>query len=372
MVSDETRATKEYKAKNPTNKFPLLETPEGDLQESMTIAKYLAAGHPTLLGKNAVERAQIDEWTTWLINGNLQKAIPAIYAIFGKMPVEQAEFNDSVTAIKAAARVIDGRLTGDWLVGDSLTVADLALGTILAVAFQTVLDAGFKKAAPKACAWFERVAGTPAVISVFGRVRQCAKSLKPVLKVKEEPKKAAAPAPKKEEKKEEGGDPFGGKNPLECLPPSPWNFFDFKTLFVNHPDKKVGGMAALKEQFDPEGYSFWYVHYDKFGEEGKVFYKFENLLQGFLQRFDHFRKHAFGKVNMLGAEPDLHIKGVFCFRGLKLPQEAIDHPQFEYMRPRLMNINDATDYNLIAEHWSAVTGEGTVEGLPVVISSWHK
>jgi glutathione S-transferase len=55
--SDETRASPEYKALNPTNKFPLLETPEGNLQESHAIAKFLASSHATLMGANPVERA---------------------------------------------------------------------------------------------------------------------------------------------------------------------------------------------------------------------------------------------------------------------------------------------------------------------------
>ena len=96
-------------------------------------------------------------------------------------------------------------------------------------------------------------------------------------------------------------------------------------------------------------------------------------MRGFLQRFDHFRKHAFGKLNMVGAEPNLDIKGVWCFRGTELPQEAKDHPQFEYMQTRKMDLNDPKDVELIAQHWGAKEGEGeTCEGLPVVVSAWHK
>jgi len=60
IIDAETIASKEYKAINITGKFPMLETPEGNLNESIAIAKYLASGHATLLGTNHVERAQID------------------------------------------------------------------------------------------------------------------------------------------------------------------------------------------------------------------------------------------------------------------------------------------------------------------------
>ena len=29
-------------------------------------------------------------------------------------------------------------------------------------------------------------------------------------------------------------------------------------------------MEELKKQYDPVGYSFWFLHYDKYGDEGKV------------------------------------------------------------------------------------------------------
>lgn len=367
VVDAETRASKDYKSVNPTNKFPLLETPEGSISESMTIAKYFANGHATLMGSNLVERAQVDQWTTWIIAGTYQKGYPAMMSIFGSNPIEKDEFKKSVDAIKAMVRVVDANLKGDWMVGSNVTVADVALAGIIQVPMQIILDAGFKKAAPKACAWFARVAALPEFVSVFGRVKQCAKGLPQVVKAKEEPKKAAKPAAAAKP----ADAPKKDVNPLDALPPSPWNFFDFKTLYVNHKDKAGEGMEELKKQFDPAGYSFWYVHYDKFGEEGKVFYKFENLMKGFLQRFDHFRKHAFGKVNMIGVEPDLDIKGVFCFRGLELPQECHDHPQFEYMQPRKMDIKNADDLKLISEHWSAVQ-DGQIEGKVVTLTAWHK
>merc|ERR1719223_2010952 len=369
LIDQETKDSKDYKAVNPQGKFPLLETPEGIVSESMTIAKFLAHGHPTLLGSSTVERAQVDQWTTWIIAGNYQKGYPAIRSILGVAPIEKDAFKKSVDAIKANVRAINDSLKGDWLVGSSVTVADVTIAAILSMAFQLVLDAGFKKAAPKACEWFARVSALPEFISVFGRVKQAAKGVPQQVKAKEEPKKQQAAAPKKEEEKKEKKE----GNPLDLLPPSPWNFYDFKTLFVNHPDKRGGAMEELKKQFDAEGYSIWYTHYEKYGAEGQVFYKFENLMKGFLQRFDHFRKHALAKLNMTGAEPDLDIKGVWIFRGLELPQEAKDHPQFEYMQPRKMDINNADDFALMAQHLGAKEGDGeTCEGKPIVLSSWHK
>ena len=56
------------KAKGVTGQFPMLETPEGNINESVAIAKFLAHGSATLLGTNNLERAQVDQWCYWFIS----------------------------------------------------------------------------------------------------------------------------------------------------------------------------------------------------------------------------------------------------------------------------------------------------------------
>jgi len=65
ILSEEERKSPEYKDINMTGKFPLLQTPEGCINESIAIAKYLAHGHATLLGKDEWERAKVDQWCQW-------------------------------------------------------------------------------------------------------------------------------------------------------------------------------------------------------------------------------------------------------------------------------------------------------------------
>ena len=91
-----------------------------------------------------------------------------------------------------------------------------------------------------------------------------------------------------------------------------------------------------------------------------------------MQRLDGFRKHAFGKMCMLGSVPNLEIAGVLLVRGTVIPQECIDHPQFEYCRPRKMDTKDAKDKQLIKEFFASKDEVGTCMDLPVVLSMWHK
>lgn len=206
-------------------------------------------------------------------------------------------------------------ISGDWLVGKQMTLADVMVAATLSFTFQLVLDEGFRKPAGNAFKWFERVAGNKDFESVFGRARIGPKGMKPQIKEAAAPKAAKAAQPAKKDKPAEEAPKKSAANPLDVLPPSPWNFFDFKTLFVNHKDKAGGGMDALKEQYDPVGYSFWFLHYEKYGKEGTILYQTENLMKGFLQRFEHFRKHCLARICVIGDVPNLEIEGVWCFRG---------------------------------------------------------
>jgi len=373
LVSEEKKNSKDFKAINMTGKFPLLECPEGHLSESIAICKYLAHEHATLNGASAIEKAKVDQWCQWTISTLIPNNMPIFAGIFGWREIENAQFNDCNKNLKEHVRAINTALTGDYLVGNTITIADVAAAAALSMAFQTNLDAGFRKAAPKVSAWFERVASNPEFVKAFGHIKMCAKPVKPAT-VKAAPKKEA---PKKEVKPkvvaedEEEAPKKKEINPLDALPPTNFDLFNFKTLMVNHPDKSGAGVDELLKQIDHEGFSMWFLHYDKYKGEGEKLFMTENLMRGFLQRFDHFRKHALARICILGEEPSLDIEGVWLFRGLEIPFEMHDHPQFEYYNHRKMNLKDDKDVQLIREFWGA-TYEKPTNGRKVQSIAWHK
>ena len=222
---------KDHKAKTLTGKFPYLETPEGCLVESLAIAGFLAHGKEEINGSTNLERAKIDEWCQWMVSKVFPAVIKAVYCCFGHIELSQADFNEGAKAAKDFAREIEKALTGDFLVGNHATMADYCVGLLFAPVFQTLLDGGFRKAAPKTSAWFERVCKLPSVVATHGHIKACAKPLKP-MSIKVEVKKVVAKAvevAKPVEKKPE-------KNPLELLPETKFDLFNFKTFFVNVKD----------------------------------------------------------------------------------------------------------------------------------------
>jgi len=160
---------------------------------------------------------------------------------------------------------------------------------------------------------------------IYGNIQMCAKPLKPVCKEEPKPVKKAAPTPAaapkpKEEKK---------KDNVESLGPTPFVLYDFKTLFVNHEDKKGKAVDTWYEMNDwsENGWSFWHLHYDIYEGEGDKLHICNNLMGGFLSRAEHTSKYSFARQCVLGQEGSLQIMGCWFVRGQELPDGLVkEHP----------------------------------------------
>lgn len=330
--------------------------------ESAAIANYFARLSGNALGgKDAFEIAQVDQFVNFGIS-TLMPHFPTIYqAIFGVGSVEADAFNNAMKEFKDAIRLINTHLQGkDYLVGDRLTVADIFIAMSVIIPFQVVIDAGVRKSVvPNVTAWLERFIALPEVVRRIGHVKLCAKALKPVT------------APKKEEKKEEKkvekpvaeAAPKKEVDPLDALPETKFNLYDFKTYFVNLADKKGEGMKFFFENYDPEGYSIYYAKYEKYEGEGDLLYKTANLMNGFIQRVDEkFRRHAFAAFAIVGEEPNLDIESLWLWRGKGIPAQMIEHPQFEYYQKRELDVNNEADKALIADFFCGSSTQETING----------
>jgi len=98
---------------------------------------------------------------------------------------------------------------------------------------------------------------------------------------------------------------------------------------ITNTDKKKS-CEFLWKNYDPEGFSFWRVEYEKYPGEGEKLYMTRNLKNGFLSRLEHFRKYCYAVHGIYGDEPKLEIRGMWMWRGKTLPFEVTDHPSYEY------------------------------------------
>lgn len=231
VVTDEIRKTPDFKAKDILGKLPILETDDGCLQETTAICTYLAALSGKFLGNSDVEKAHVDQWINFTNTALIPSALDVMKGIFGSAPINQGEWNDAVKHLKAHCKTLNTALDKKkWLATNDASVADIIVAMCLLRPLQTVLDAGFRKAMKNLTTWVAAVFELPCVKKVCGRIHLADKALKPVVAAeKKEEKKKAAPAPAKKEPKAEKP-----KDNVESLPPTTFDVYDFKTLYVNH------------------------------------------------------------------------------------------------------------------------------------------
>ena len=200
---------KEFKAKNLTGKFPLYEAADGSLlSESTAIAAHFARSASTggLFGQTPFEAAKVEEWISFTQTQLWPNVMRVGYPALGHVVIDQSDFADRLKALKAVAKTLDTYLKGKhFLVGDNLTVADVCAACSLLIAFQTVFDAGFRKAMPNISEWFERCMGLPSFVRRLGYVKMVEKAFK-AWDPKAKPEPVQAPAPAKVEKPKEEDD----------------------------------------------------------------------------------------------------------------------------------------------------------------------
>lgn len=79
-----------------------------------------------------------------------------------------------------------------------------------------------------------------------------------------------------------------------------------------------------------------------------------------------------GRHCILGEEPKLHIKGLWLWRGLGIPFEMKDHPQFENYTAKKLDHNKDGDRKLVELYWTGKDIETVIEGLKLRESKYLK
>jgi len=163
--------TKDFLAKNPNGRIPLLELQDGTLlPESNAIMYYLAEGTPWL-PDDRLGRARALQWMFF----EQYSHEPYIAVLrFWKRHTAKTPQNEPLWADKEkrgydALGVMEQQLgQGDWLLGGTPSIADISLYAYTHVADQGGFDlAGF----PAVRAWIGRFPGLPGYVPFAGRLK---------------------------------------------------------------------------------------------------------------------------------------------------------------------------------------------------------
>jgi len=162
----------EFRKKNPNGLVPTLEAPEGCLYETNAILRYVARSNEgaNIYGKTDFERALIDQHLDWIATTLEPALFPIFYTLIGLKTYEKAAYETGLEAAKKVLRIVDDRLKqSKFLAGDSLSIADIALVSILNLLFRFVFDEKFRKPFQNLSKYFETVANEENFKKILGR-----------------------------------------------------------------------------------------------------------------------------------------------------------------------------------------------------------
>ncbi|XP_042758736.1 elongation factor 1-gamma 1 isoform X1 [Lactuca sativa] len=372
--------TPEFLKLNPLGKVPALETPEGPIFESNAIARYVARLKPenTLFGSSPIEYGQIEQWIDFSaleLDANMRAWVfPRLgYATYIKSAEESY-----ISGVKRGLGALNTHLASrTFLVGDSVTLADIIMTCNLVNGFKFLFTKSFTSEFPHVERYFWTMVNQPnfsKIIKRMGEVKQAEVVLpftstkKPESKPKSEPKKEEAPKPKPEPEaapEEEEAPKPKAKNPLDLLPPSPMVLDDWKRLYSNTKTNfREVAIKGFWDMYDPEGYSLWFCNY-KYNDENTVSFVTMNKVGGFLQRMDLARKYAFGKMLIIGNEPPFKVKGLWLFRGTEIPKfvmdECYDMELYEWTKVDLSDEAQKERVNQMIEDFEPFEGEALLD-----------
>lgn len=344
---------------------PLPELEDGDLRliDSNAVAWYLSNNQ--LKGNSQEEKSQILQWLTY----SESELAPAISNWVLPVLGVDLKVKNVKEVIKRAkddlkfllSKLNETLLTKTYLVGERISLADIAVACVLLPLYREVLDGNNRKSYVNVNRWFQTIVNQPNVKAVIGEVKLCTKE-----RVYEE-KSASTGKQAKERKVSEAKEETvkedldaselalaeepKSKDPFAGAPKSSFDMEDFKRFYSNNSETE--SIPYLWQKIDLDNWSIWFAEY-KYPEELKQIFMSCNLITGMFQRLDKMRKHAFASVCLFGENNNSTISGIWIWRGQDLifeksPDWQVDYESYTWTK---LNPTDPKTKELVKQYLS--------------------
>jgi glutathione S-transferase len=153
--------TREFLAKNPHGRIPVIEDDDGTVVwESHAILRYLAARHPArgFWSDDPGARSRFDRWMDWSQTSLQPDFLGGVFWGCYRTPEPQRDWPAIRSAVERCAkhfRLLDAVLGGQrFLLGETLSLADITIGTALYRYFELDID---RPSVPNVEAWYRRL-----------------------------------------------------------------------------------------------------------------------------------------------------------------------------------------------------------------------
>lgn len=148
------------------SKFPAFSDGDVHLYGLGPVLVYLAS--PAMKGSGVLEEAEVLQW----INLAEHEMLPAVLGLVDPSPAAKAAHGRSREEISRHLDALNKiLLTRTYLVGESVTLADVAVACVLLPAYEHALDASTRSKSANVLRWFNTITQQPNVKSVTGDVK---------------------------------------------------------------------------------------------------------------------------------------------------------------------------------------------------------
>merc|ERR1712142_339044 len=176
FVFGETNKTPAFLKKFPLGKVPAFEGSDGVLLTESNAIAYYVANDELRGGSDAAARAQVVQWMCMADNEILPAACTWVFPTMGIMQFNKNATERAKEDVKVALKTLnDHLLTRTFLVGERLSLADIAVACTMLSLYKQVLEPAFRKPFVNVTRWFTTVVNQPNVKGVLGEVTLCAK-----------------------------------------------------------------------------------------------------------------------------------------------------------------------------------------------------
>merc|ERR1712142_718643 len=176
FVFGETNKTPDFLKKFPLGKVPAFEGSDGTILTESNAIAYYVANDELRGGSYAAARAQVVQWMCMADNEILPASCTWVFPTMGIMQYNKNATGRAKEDVKAALKTLnDHLLTRTFLVGERVTLADIAVACTLLNLYKQVLDPSFRKPFMNVTRWFTTVINQPNAKDVIGSFALCSK-----------------------------------------------------------------------------------------------------------------------------------------------------------------------------------------------------
>ncbi|TSR27787.1 Valine--tRNA ligase [Bagarius yarrelli] len=141
------------------------------------VSWYLASAGKKV-GSDAKQQSQVWQWLSFAENELLPAACAVTFPLLGVTGVDKKLQQSSRAELLRVLKILDQALEPrTFLVGESVSLADMAVVTAVLLPFKYVLESGNRKGLVNVSRWFDTCVNQPQFLKVLGKITLCDKMM---------------------------------------------------------------------------------------------------------------------------------------------------------------------------------------------------